>query len=132
MRNPFFFLLFIVLLFSCSGKKKAPGGILSQKEMESVLWDLFRADEFLTGYVLPKDTALDKRIETVSYYEEIFKIHNTSKSIFQKSFSYYQSHPRLMKEILDSLSAKGSVKELEFPVLTDSVLIRKKNPVFVQ
>lgn len=127
MKNCLPFLFFVLMLFSCSGKNKIPKDILPQKEMESVLWDLFRAEEFLTVYVLPVDSSLKKRDETIRYYNEIFKLHKINKAYFQKSFSFYESHPDLMKQLLDSLNAKGTEanRELDQPRITDSSLIRK-------
>lgn len=130
MKNYFPFLFFTVSLFSCSGKNKIPKDVLPQKEMVSVLWDLFRSDQFLTAYVLPADTSLQKKDETIRYYQEIFKLHKTDKATFQKSFSFYETHPALMKQLLDSLNAKGTTasRDLDQPTLTDSSLIRKIKP----
>lgn len=102
--------------------------------MVSVVWDLLRADEFLSAYVLPKDTSLNKKDESARYYEEIFKLHQTNKKTFQKSFTFYQSHPTLMKQLLDSLNAKGNAVKLEEdqPKLTDSSLLQKIHPKAVE
>lgn len=134
MKSYFPFLFFAALLFSCSGKNKIPEDVLSQKKMVSVLWDLFRADEFLTVYVLPADSTINKKEETIRYYEEVFKLHKTDKAAFQKSFSFYETHPSLMKQLLDSLNVKGTAanKDLNQPKLTDSSLIHKINPSAVQ
>lgn len=130
MKNYFPFLFFTILLFSCSGKNKIPKDVLPQKEMVSALWDLFRSDQFLTAYVLASDTSLQKKDETIRYYQEIFKIHKIDKAVFQKSFSFYETHSVLMKQLLDSLNAKGTAanRDLDQPKLTDSSLIHKIKP----
>lgn len=130
MKNCISFLFIALILCSCFGKNRIPGDVLPQKEMVSVLWDLLRADEFLSAYVLPRDTSRNKSEETTRYYEEIFKLHQTDKKAFQKSFTFYQSHPAVMKELLDSLNAKGTdvSREENKPKLSDSSLIHKINP----
>lgn len=134
MKNRFSFLFFVLTLCSCFGKNRIPNDVLPQKEMVSVVWDLLRADEFLSAYVLPKDTSLNKKDESARYYEEIFKLHQTNKKTFQKSFTFYQSHPTLMKQLLDSLNAKGNAVKLEEdqPKLTDSSLLQKIHPKAVE
>ncbi len=134
MKTYFAFLVVALLFFSCSGKNKIPNDVIPQKEMVSVLWDLFRADQFLTTYVLPADTSLQKKDESTRYYEEIFKLHQINKASFQRSFSFYQSHPALMKQLLDSLNAKGTAakKDQNQPTISDSSLIRKIKPVAIE
>ena len=51
-------LLIITILFfaGCKNKNAVPGNILPQSKMQAVIWDMMRADQFLTDYVLNKDT----------------------------------------------------------------------------
>ena len=102
-----FLLIFFVLFFTlgCKSKNSVTGGVLSQKKMQLILWDLMRADQFLADYVLNKDSSVNKTTESLKYYQQIFSIHKVSKEDFQHSFSFYKSHPALLKEIMDSLSA---------------------------
>jgi hypothetical protein len=102
-----FFLLAFILL-ACSGKNKIPKGILSQPQMESVLWDMISADEFVAGFVLLKDPSLDKKQESIKLYDEVYRIHKTNKEQFEKSLSFYQSHPSLLMDVLDSITGKHS------------------------
>jgi hypothetical protein len=81
-----------------------PSGILSPKEMQAVMWDMLRADQFLTSFVFNKDSTLNKTTESIKYYQQVFSIHQISEEEFQKSFSYYKAHPSLFKIIMDSLS----------------------------
>lgn len=134
MKNYFPFLIFALLFCSCFGKSRIPKDVIPQKEMVSVLWDLVRADEFLSGYVFPRDTSHNQKEESIRYYQEIFKLHKTDKETFQKSFAFYQTHPVLMKQLLDSLNAKGTKASMDKdqPNLTDSILIHKINPKAVE
>jgi hypothetical protein len=130
MKNYFPFVFFALVFFSCSGKNKIPNTVLPQNKMVAVLWDMFRADQFLMSYVLPADSTLHKNDEVVRYYEEIFKLHQINKAAFQTSFTFYEAHPLLMKQLLDSLNAKGTAsnQDLNQPSISDSSLIRKIHP----
>lgn len=101
--------LLIFFLLSCKGKNKIPSGVLPQKKMQAVLWDVMRADQFLSDYVLNKDSSIDKVKESLKYYEEIFTLHKITKEQFQKSFSFYKEHPILLKAIMDSMSHAPTV-----------------------
>jgi hypothetical protein len=101
-----FFINFFILLSGCSNKDTQAKGIISKKDMTSVLWDMTRAGEFLNGFVLYKDSSVNKTAVSNEWYEKIFRLHKTSLEEFNKSYAYYDSHPVLLKEILDSLSRK--------------------------
>jgi len=104
-------LLILTLSFitpGCNNKNKIPNSVLSQKKMQGILWDLMRADQFLNDYVLNNDTSLNKTTESLKYYQQIFAIHKTTREEFQHSFSFYKSHPSLLRSIMDSISTRGS------------------------
>ena len=100
MRIPLLLLLISVFVFGCKNDER----VLPPKKMQAILWDMMRADQFLADYVLNKDTLLKKTTESLKYYQQIFSIHKVSKDDFQYSFSFYQSHPVLLKEIMDSIN----------------------------
>lgn len=104
MRRSLLIMLVGFLISSCSSKEKIPRDLIQQKKMQAVLWDLMRADQFLSDYVLNKDTGLNKSAERLKYYNNIFSIHKVSRENFQHSFAYYQAHPVLFKMIMDSIS----------------------------
>lgn len=72
--------------------------------MQAVLWDMMRADQFLADYVLNKETSINKDEERFKMYQQVFAIHKIDKTLYQRSLNYYQSHPDLLKVILDSIS----------------------------
>ena len=125
-------LIFSVLIFlvSCKDKDKIPKGVLPEKKMQAVMWDMIRAGEFLNGFVLNKDTLMDKAAESQKWYNKIYQIHRITKSDFDKSYAWYQDHPLLMKVILDSLSKKQvwERKPAQITVSADSVN-RRDTPV---
>ncbi|MES1218120.1 MAG: DUF4296 domain-containing protein [Bacteroidota bacterium] len=105
----FLFSLLGLIIISCSSKEKIPQDVLSQPQMQVVLWDILRTDEFVLNYV-KKDSLHNKKDESTRLYEEVFRIHKTTKEQFKKSVDYYNSHPEMLKVILDSLeSRKNSV-----------------------
>ena len=123
---PAILLVFIVL--SCSGKNKIPKGVLSQPQMEAVLWDMISADEFVAGYVLPKDPSINKKEKSIKLYDEIYRIHKINKEQFEKSLSFYQSHPSLLMDVLDSINAKHTnvINRPSYIILADSLQIQNK------
>lgn len=119
-------LLIICCLFfitGCKNKNRIPDGIIPQKKMQAILWDMMRSDQFLSDFVLKKDSSLDKRFESIKLYGQVFDIHHISKEQFGKSFSFYKTHPDLFKVIMDSLSqpkTEAPTEIIKQPILPDS------------
>lgn len=100
--------VFILLLFvvtACS-QGKVPKGVLSPPEMEAVLWDVLLADQTAEFYV-QKDSAVSALQRHTDLYQQLFRIHKISKEDFQKSLRFYESHPQLLKPVLDSLQKRS-------------------------
>lgn len=111
MKKCFLFLFTLNCFFiSCTNKNKIPRDVLSKKKMESVMWDLTRADLFVSDFVM-KDSSLNRKEESVKLYETIFQLHNTSRKQFETSLSFYESRPDIFKEVLDSLNATARLAE---------------------
>ncbi len=108
MRTGLLIVLAIIFTAGCKNKNAVPNSVLPQKKMQAILWDMMRADQFLADYVLNKDSTLNKTTESLKYYQQIFAIHKTSKEEFQHSFSFYKSHPVLLKVMMDSISTPPS------------------------
>jgi hypothetical protein len=106
MKNWSFLLL---LLLSCNSNG-LPRGVLSRDQMESVMWDMIEADQYYHEYLLRDSSKRDVRSERFKLYEQVFQIHKTTRENFDKSYAYYSAHPKLMKDIFDSLSDNGSRK----------------------
>ena len=94
----------LILFTACKGKNKIPSGVLHPPKMQAVLRDLMRADQFLTYFVLNKDSSLNKVTESLKYYQQVFAIHDITQAEFQKSFTFYQEHPDHLRIIMDSMS----------------------------
>jgi len=101
MRFPLFIIL-IILNFACIRNNKVPKDIIPQNKMRNIMWDLMRADAYVTDFVM-KDSTRDKKAESAKLYEKIFDIHATTRETFKKSLTFYQNRPDLFKVISDSL-----------------------------
>jgi hypothetical protein len=95
-----------MLLITIGCGQKRPADILPKQKMQEVIWDMLKTGEFLDGYVLNKDTAINKNATIEGWYDKIYQLHKITKAQFEKSYSYYQDHPAMMKEMLDTLSKR--------------------------
>ena len=98
----FLFINLIILTFGCIQDKKIPKDVLPQNEMRRVMWDLMRADAYVSTFII-KDSTKNPKTESAILYEKIFDIHSTSQETFKKSLLFYQNRPDLFKAISDSL-----------------------------
>ena len=106
MTKCFYSVFFLFLIVACSNRDAQPKDILSKKQMQEVLWDMTRAGEFLNGFVIHKDSSIDKTGVSNVWYDKIFQLHKITREKFYRSYAYYEKKPVLLKEILDSLSRK--------------------------
>jgi len=115
------FILAVMLMMSCGSKNKLPSDILPREKMQAVLWDIMRADQFVSDYLVSKNPGINKNAETFKYYQQIFSLHKITEEQFKHSFDYYRDHPDLLKQVMDSInvSKTDSVKR---PVTTDTVV----------
>lgn len=97
-----YFLLVVLFMASCLQNNKIPSGVLSQQKMRIILWDMIRADEYANNF-LATNSSLVINDEKANLYEQIFRLHSTKANIFKKSLTFYQSNPKLLKVIIDSL-----------------------------
>ena len=96
------FIILIILTIGCIQDKKVPKDILSQNEMRKIMWDLMRADAYVSNFIM-KDSTKNQKAESAILYEKIFDIHSTTRENFKKSLAFYESRPDLFKAISDSL-----------------------------
>ncbi len=98
-------ILIFSILFFYSCKESIPSGIINQKEMQNILWDVLRADA-LSRQIVSTDSSKSLANESIALTSKAFLIHNITREQFEKSYSYYTHHPDIMKIILDSLNAQ--------------------------
>ena len=90
------------MTFGCIQDKKIPKDVLPQNEMRKVMWDLMRADAYVSTFIM-KDSTKNQKTESAILYEKIFDIHSITQEAFKKSLAFYQERPDLFKAISDSL-----------------------------
>ncbi len=100
--------LITVLCLACS-KGSVPRDIIPPNKMTPLVFDIIRADEFVTDFVL-RDTSLKEKEQRIKMYEQVFLVHHTTHDAFYKSFRYYQQHPDINKVLFDSLVSFGNRK----------------------
>lgn len=98
--------LFVCCVISCN-RKERPEDVLSEDKMEKVIWDVVQADEFVQNFVLKDSNKINVTAERNKLYEQVFKLHNTSREQFKKSYDYYVAHPGQVRRIFDSLSSRA-------------------------
>jgi len=109
----FLFIILIISNFACIRDNKVPKDVIPQNQMRAIMWDLMRADAYVSDFVM-KDSTRDKKTESAKLYEKIFDIHVTSQEAFKKSLAFYQNRPDLFKVISDSLRADEK-KSQQYP-----------------
>jgi len=75
--------------------------------MQDVMWDMVRADQLLNDKGIGIDSSVNSAKERIKIYQQVFSIHNISKEKFRQSFSFYRTHPLLMRALLDSVNARA-------------------------
>jgi Domain of unknown function (DUF4296) len=96
----------LFLFFSCKQKTRVPDTVLPIDRMEKVLRDMLLADEFYNQK--QADSATMDSFSRTNLYKAVFTGHKTNKDEFRKSLNFYQSHPDLLKIILDSAHSKAN------------------------
>jgi len=101
-------LLAILLVVGCSDKDNIPSGIIPREKMEKILWDMVQADQYSSMYLWKDSARVNVKTETQKLYQEVFQLHQVSREEFSKSFTYYQEHPELTRNVFDSLLTRGN------------------------
>jgi len=125
----FLFIILIISNFACIRDNKVPKDVIPQNQMRKIMWDLMRADAYVTDFIM-KDSIRDKKAESAKLYEKIFEIHATTQETFKKSLAFYQSRPDLFKVVSDSLRVdekkSQQYPEEKKPQIIDTTLRKKR------
>ena len=125
----FLFIILIISNFACIRDNKVPKDVIPQNQMRKIMWDLMRADAYVTDFIM-KDSIRDKKAESAKLYEKIFEIHATTQETFKKSLAFYQSRPDLFKVVSDSLRVdekkSQQYPEEKKPQIIDTTLKKMK------
>ena len=106
-----------------------PRGVLSSREMRSVLHDLHRADAILqvAGYNYGHDEALAK------YYQQVLAKHGITQAQFDSSLVWYTDHPqrfdKIYPKVVADLEAERTAWELAHEDRTQQLMPVSVTPV---
>ncbi len=100
------FLFICLIVCACSGDS-LPKDVLPQEQMQNVLYDVIRADE-MVDFLKLSDSTYQPFSRRTDLYDSVFQLHRVKKESFQKSMSFYQRRPDLLKEIIEGLKKKVS------------------------
>lgn len=101
--------VFLIAAAGCrnySASSSVPGNVLPPATMQPLLRDLLRADQFVSGFVLPRDSTLRQTPEKIKWYNRVLQSHAVTEEQFKRSFRYYQDHPDLMAVMMDSIATQ--------------------------
>ena len=101
-----FAILMLLLVSSCSRKSKLPPDVFPVDKMKAIVWDMEVADQKASEKFLTQKDSL--RMEATSLYQQVLVKYKTDRATFYKSFSYYETHPDLLKVLFDSVSNYGN------------------------
>ncbi len=100
-------LLAILFVSGCGGSSfinSVPSNYLQPEEMRYVMWDMLRADEYYNR-ILINDSTHQLQKENFKLYDQVFRSYGITKEKYYSSFKFYESHPKLFKELVDSVEA---------------------------
>jgi len=109
-RSYLFFLVFSFFQFSCTDGSKDI--VIDPDKMADILLDISLAEGYAETFLL-KDTTLSKDSVYQKEINKALQFHNTTPSLFSRSYTYYTNRPLKFKEILDSSSARASRRKEE-------------------
>lgn len=116
-----------IIVFSCGTRDKKES-ILPENKMRAVMWDMIRADQYVSDFLL-RDSTKNKKEESEKLYEQIFYLHKITRDEFKKSLDYYSARPNLFQPIIDSLALHRNefLPPSNHPIMTDSALKIKQS-----
>lgn len=97
-------LSFFCALVACNSDDKVPAGVIPVKNMQTIVWQLMQADEYV-NMLLTKDTVKKSSTERIKRYQQIFALNKVSEAEFRSSYRYYLDHPDIAKVMFDSIVA---------------------------
>ena len=99
---------FMLMASGCSDKNSVPSDVLPHEKMEAVMWDVVQSEQYSANYLIKDSARLDLKLENLRMYDEIFRLHQTSREQFRKSYQYYMGRADLAQTLFDSLLNKGN------------------------
>lgn len=122
----------VLLITACGEANRVPKDVLPKEQMRDVLLDLNLADAY-SGItedpvnLLVHDSIRQRRVKV--YYRQVLDMHKLTPEQFNRSYSYYESHPNTFKEIYDMMYAVVSNDKnmLEINVKREEYVTNRRN-----
>ena len=95
------FISCLILLYACN-TNKLPEGILTEQQMINITTDLQVVDGYVSSLLYQDTLSISAR----DAYASVYKKHDISKGVYDKSLKYYSKQPVL----LDSMYSKVEKK----------------------
>jgi hypothetical protein len=108
MRNIFFIL--IVIFAACNFSSKGKPDVAFEK-MQKVIWELMKTEDYYTRISLA-DSNLKGKYKNIALYEQVFELNNISAKEFYATIEYYEKHPILFRELMDSVASLSKKENL--------------------
>ncbi len=106
------YLTFISLLFfaACNFSSKGKP-VVKFPVMQKVVWELMQSDDYYIRISL-SDTNLKGKHKNIELYEQVFQLNKITAKDFYTTIEYYEKHPILFKELMDSVSSLSKKENL--------------------
>ncbi len=109
MRYLYLTALFFIVACQFSEKGKAP---VAFEKMPRIVWELMQSDGYYSKISFLDSTLKGKR-KNVEMYQQIFELNKVTAKDFYNSIDYYEKHPLLFKELMDSVTAISKREKIE-------------------
>ena len=100
-------LLFLVPFFYACEQDNRPKDIIDEKKMILIMTDLHIMDGYMST-IIYNDTT---RNRTKDLYATIYKTHNTTYELYEKSLKYYSLKPAMLDTMYNKVQALIDEKE---------------------
>jgi hypothetical protein len=109
MRYLYLTALFFIVACQFSEKGKAP---VAFEKMPRIVWELMQSDGYYSKISFQDSTLKGKR-KNVEMYQQIFELNKVTAKDFYSSIDFYEKHPLLFKELMDSVAAISKREKTE-------------------
>lgn len=102
----------VLFAFACRSRQQE---VMPLDSMKVVIFDLLRMDQYFV-VMQAKDTTKRRSKENIRLYDEVYALHHITKARFDSSYRYYESHPSLFRQLIDSLDTYALREKNKIPV----------------
>ncbi len=101
-------------LWACDGQEKPPGDLISEEKMVNILTDIHIAEAKTTNMQL---RSLDSSVIVYGELQkQIWAKYKVDTLLYQRSYSFYTSHPSYLTAIYEQVEKKMEAKEKKKPL----------------